>query len=102
MKKEILSKLLKAFKTAKDVSAVNGLKEIMVPFRETDLTIEALEEFELALDVLKESVSPVLSPSHLWETYSQTRHGECPKCGADINEYDNSKCCGRCGQAVKW
>lgn len=52
MKKEILSKLLKAFKTAKDVSAVNGLKEIRVPFRETDLTIEALEELELALDTL--------------------------------------------------
>lgn len=63
------------------------------------VSAEALNEM---LDVLKESISPVLSPSHLWQTYSQTRHGECPKCGADINEYDNSKCCGRCGQAVKW
>ena len=52
MKKEILSKLLKAFKTAKDVSAENGLSEIRVPFRETDLTIEALEELELALETL--------------------------------------------------
>ena len=57
------------------------------------------------IDELDESLKeqdPVLPPSHLWETYSQTRHGECPKCGADINEYDNSKCCGRCGQEVKW
>ena len=52
MKKETIPKLLKALKTAKDVSAVNGFKEIRVPFRETDLIIEALEELELALDVL--------------------------------------------------
>lgn len=63
------------------------------------VSVEAMNEI---LDVLKESVSPVLPASHLYETYSQTRHGECPKCGADINEYDNSKCCGRCGQMVKW
>ena len=52
MKKETIPKLLKAIKTAKDVSAVNGFKEIRVPFRETDLIIEALEELELALDTL--------------------------------------------------
>jgi hypothetical protein len=52
MKKEVIPKLLKALKTAKDVSAVNGFNEIRVPFRETDLIIEALEELELALDTL--------------------------------------------------
>ena len=59
MKKEILSKLWKAFKTAKDVSAENGLSEIRVPFRETDLIIEVLEEFEFALNELVNSRSTI-------------------------------------------
>ena len=63
------------------------------------VSVEALNEM---LDVLKESIAPVLSASHLWKANDQTWHGKCPKCSADINEYDNPKYCGRCGQAVKW
>ena len=63
------------------------------------VSVEALNEI---LDVLKESIAPVLSASHLWKTNDQTWHGKCPKCGGDINEYNNPKYCGRCGQEVKW
>lgn len=28
--------------------------------------------------------------------------GNCPKCHAVLQEFDNAKACGVCGQAVKW
>lgn len=64
-----------------------------------NVSVNAMNEI---LDVLKESIVPVISVSHLWKTNDQTWHGKCPKCSADINEYDNPGYCGRCGQAVKW
>ena len=30
------------------------------------------------------------------------KHGRCPSCDRWINSVDNAKCCGKCGQAVKW
>ena len=30
------------------------------------------------------------------------RHGRCPGCDEWINDIANSKCCGKCGQEVRW
>lgn len=30
------------------------------------------------------------------------RNGNCPKCGALLNQFHNTNNCGQCGQKVKW
>jgi len=41
-------------------------------------------------------------PTNIWETIDHTANGKCPNCKCDVNEYDNSMMCGRCGQLLEW
>ena len=43
-----------------------------------------------------------MQPKNIWHTIDHTSNGDCPKCGGEVNQFDNSMCCGRCGQSLDW
>lgn len=52
-----------------------------------------------ALELLKEQEA--VKPKHK-ECVGEFIAGQCPTCGAIINNFLNAKACGKCGQAVTW
>ena len=56
--------------------------------------------FDKAISILKaqESVKVI----HRTPKVQGFRNGNCPKCGALLNQFHNANNCGQCGQKVKW
>ena len=85
---------------------------------EPELLNERLERLAIVLDeimpqcallvrdaiVLLKEQEP-MQPKNIWHSIDHTsirKNGDCPKCGGEVNEFDNSMLCGRCGQSLDW